>query len=456
LDETGKAVMDGRILLLNYGCAVNRAEGEVMAGVLASHGFMLVDDEAEADLVVVNTCGVKTPTENKILHRIRAISSDKKVVVAGCLPKIVGVEKILQTRSVEGVLGPALGEEIIKAVQTVLRGGRYISPDGGTFNNLLPCRRENPAIRRIVISQGCLGSCSYCATRFARGKLRSYSIEEIISVIRESVIDGVREIWLSSQDNSVYGLDRNSNIAELLMRICNENGTFLARIGMMNPMGVLKYLNSIIEALKNRRFFKFIHIPLQSGSDRILKDMNRTYSVEDFMEIVRRLRKEIPKISIETDFIVGYPTESEEDFKKTLKVMEETKPDFINISKFYARPRTSASKLPPLSTKIIAERSRIISRLALRIKEERNALWVGWEGPALVDESGSVPGSLIARNIYYKPIVIRSIVKLGSFIHVRVISYKPNFLIGEVLEDSLDENKIIKLLEEETNAVLKA
>ncbi|MEM3956881.1 MAG: tRNA (N(6)-L-threonylcarbamoyladenosine(37)-C(2))-methylthiotransferase [Thermoproteota archaeon] len=444
--------MGSRIFLLNYGCAVNRAEGEAMAGVLASRGFTLVDNEDEADLVLVNTCGVKTPTENKILHRLKTIRRDRNIVVAGCLPKIIGVNRILEIGNVKGVIGPAAGEEVLKAVQTVLNGGRYVRLDGGGFNNLLPCLRESPVIRKIVISQGCIGACSYCATRFARGRLRSYSIEEIVTAIGRSVEEGVREVWLSSQDNSVYGMDNGSSIVELLEKIANMDGLFLVRIGMMNPRGVLKHLDGIVEALRNKRFFKFIHIPLQSGSNRVLEDMNRGYSVEDFMKIILRLRREIPRISVETDLIVGYPTESMEDFEKTLEAVKILKPDFLNISKFYARPGTPASKLPQLPTRIVAERSRMLSRLALEVKEKRSASWVGWEGLALVDEKGVIPGSFIARNIFYKPIVIRQNLEIGSFIRVRVASHKPNFLVGEVVDKHLDEAEAIRLLEEENRA----
>jgi len=446
--------MSSRIFLLNYGCAVNRAEGEAMAGVLASHGFILVDSEDEADLVLVNTCGVKTPTEDKILHRLRTIGRDKNIVVAGCLPKIIGVDRILKAGSVKGVLGPSVGEEILKAVQTVLNGGRYIRLDGEGFSNLLPCKRENPVVRKIVISQGCMGACSYCATRFARERLRSYGIEEIVSAVARSVGEGVREVWLSSQDNSVYGLDDGSSIVELLERIAGVEGLFLVRIGMMNPRGVLKHLEGIVRALRNKKFFKFVHIPLQSGSNRVLEDMNRGYSVEDFMRIILRLREEIPRISVETDVIVGYPTESEEDFEKTLEAVRAVNPDFINISKFYVRPRTPASRLPQLPTKIVAERSRIVSRLALEVKEKRSASWVGWEGLALVDESGVVPGSFIARNMYYKPIVIRQNVETGSFVRMRITSFKPNFLIGEVVKKDLDDTEAFRLLEEENHALI--
>lgn len=444
-----------KVYLLNYGCAVNRAEGEAMAGVLTSRGFILVNRENEADLVLVNTCGVKTPTESKILHRLKTISGDRKVVITGCLPKIIGIDRILKVENVKGVLGPAAGEEVLKAVQTVLDGGRYIKLDGGSFNNLLPCVKDNPVVRKIVISQGCIGACSYCATRFARGRLRSYSVEEIVSAIKRSIEEGAREIWLSSQDNSVYGLDNESSITELLKRVASVEGLFLVRIGMMNPRGVLKNLDGIVEVLRNMKFFKFVHIPLQSGSNKVLEDMNRGYSVEDFMRILMRLREEIPRISIETDVIVGYPTESREDFEKTLEAVRTINPDFLNISKFYVRPGTPASKLPQLPTKIIAERSRIVSKLALEVKEKRSASWVDWEGLALIDEEGVVPGSFIARNICYKPIVLRQNVKIGSFVRLHVTSFKPNFLIGEVVEKNLDETEVFKLLEEKSLASIK-
>lgn len=439
--------MYGRIFLLNYGCAVNKTEGEAMAGILASRGFILVDSEIDADIVIVNTCGVKTPTESKILHKLSNISSDKKIIVTGCLPKIIGVGRIAAVRNVEGILGPAAGEEIVEAIQKVSEGRKYVNLNSSNFNNMLPCLRENPSIGKIVISQGCTGACSYCATRFARGSLRSYSIEEIVSAVKKNVKEGAREIWLSSQDNSVYGLDKGYNVVNLLENIEKIEGVFLVRIGMMNPSGILRNLNGIIRVIKKNRFFKFIHIPLQSGSNKVLKEMNREYSVEDFIRIVSKLRAEIPRISLETDIIVGYPTEDDDDFEETLRIIRELKPDFLNISKFYPRPNTPASKLPKLSTKVVSARSRIISKVGLEIKEERNRNWVGWEGVALVDEVGLIPGSFIARNIYYKPIVLKQPVKLGGFVYVRVTSYKPNFLLGEVLKEDLRDEEVMDLLE---------
>ncbi|MGQ9690310.1 MAG: tRNA (N(6)-L-threonylcarbamoyladenosine(37)-C(2))-methylthiotransferase [Thermoproteota archaeon] len=436
--------MSHKVYLLNYGCAVNRAEGEVMAGVLISRGFTIVDDENEADLVLVNTCGVKTPTENKIIHRLKTISRNKKIIVSGCLPKIIGVERILEARNVEGILGPAAGKEVLKAVQKVLEGSNYIGLDGGAFNNLLPCLRENPVIGKVVISQGCLGACSYCATRFARGRLKSYGIEEIISAILKHVEDGAKEIWLSSQDNSVYGLDMGESIVSLLEKVANMEGNFIVRVGMMNPRRVLEHFEHMAEILKGDRFFKFIHIPLQSGSNKVLKDMNRDYYVEDFVRLVSKFRGEIPKISVETDIIVGYPTETEVDFEKTLETIREIKPDFLNISKFYARPGTPASRLPRLPTEVVTKRSRILSKLASEIREEKNSHWVGWEGFTLVDEIGTIPGSFISRNIYYKPIVLKQPVKLGSFVRVYIVAHKPNFLIGKGME-SLEAREPLKV-----------
>jgi len=440
--------MSYKVFLLNYGCSVNRAEGEVIAGLLTNQGFTIVDNEAEADLVLINTCGVKTPTESKILHKLSTIDNDKKVIVTGCLPKIIGVDGIMKVRNVEAVLGPAAGEEVVKAVQEVLEGRRYVNLRDERFSNLLPCIREKPVIGKIVISQGCTGACSYCATRFARGKLRSYSIDEIVSAIRKHIEEGAREIWLSSQDNSVYGLDIGSNIVELLENVDRINGIFLVRVGMMNPIGILRNLDTLVGVFKKKRFFKFIHIPLQSGSNKVLRDMNRGYSVEDFIKIVSKLRSGIPKISIETDIIVGYPTEEDHDFEETLRIVREVKPDFLNISKFYPRPNTPASKLQKLPTEVVSMRSRTLSKVGMDIKEEMNRAWIGWEGVALVDETGTIPGSFIARNIYYKPIVLKQPVKIGSFVYVRIVSSKPNFLIGEVLEEDLDSGRVMDLLED--------
>jgi len=221
----------------------------------------------------------------------------------------------------------------------------------------LPYIPSKEDITIIPISEGCLGDCNYCSVKFARGKLKSYKIEDIIKQIKG------KKILLTSQDTGCYGLDINTNLVELLKQVVKVKGNFQVRVGMMNPEHVLPILKDLVEVYKDKKIFKFIHIPIQSGSNNVLKEMNRRYTVEDFIKIVKEFRKQIPEIHISTDIIVGYPTETEEDFKKTINLLEKLKLEVINLSRFAPRPKTAALKLKQLPVEEIKRRSIIISKI---------------------------------------------------------------------------------------------
>jgi tRNA A37 methylthiotransferase MiaB len=169
---------------------------------------------------------------------------------------------------------------------------------------------------------------------FARGHLRSYSIPEIVERIKRDLAMGVREFWLTSQDTACYGRDIGTNLAELLRALCTIEGDFKIRVGMMTPNMALNVLENLIQAFKSDKIFKFVHLPLQSGDDRILKNMLRFYSVADFKKIVGAFRESFPEITLATDVICGFPGESEEAFQKTMDLIEKVKPTLLMFQNF--------------------------------------------------------------------------------------------------------------------------
>jgi len=257
----------------------------------------------------------------------------------------------------------------------------------------------------------------------------------IIEEVRRALADGCREIWITSQDNACYGFDIGLKLTDLLKRILSIEGDFYVRVGMMNPAYVKPMVDDLIECLNNEKCFKFVHLPVQSGSNRILKLMRRMYTVEDYLEIVDRLRSNVDKLSIATDIIVGFPSETDEDFQSTIDLIKEVEYDSVNISKFGARPLTEAAKMKLLPSGIVSERSRVASEIAREVALSRNRrVWLGWSGEVLVDEEGLKPGSLIGRNIWYKPIVLKDdTLSLGARIKVRIVEVYPYHLLGEVL-----------------------
>jgi threonylcarbamoyladenosine tRNA methylthiotransferase CDKAL1 len=264
--------------------------------------------------------------------------------------------------------------------------------------------------------------------------LRSNSVPEIVERVKQDLDSGAKEVWLTSQDTACYGKDINTSLAELLRRICKINGNFFVRVGMMTPNQVMEMLDELVKAYKDRKVFKFLHLPIQSGDDTVLKLMNRRYTVNEFKEIISAFREEIPRITLSTDVICGFPGESSKAFERTKTLIREIQTDIVNVSKFFSRPNTPAEKLNPFPPKEVNRRSKEMAQLSKKISFERNRAWVGWEGAVLFDEKGKGE-SWIGRNFAYKPIVAKKDESLlGKFVDVRVVHAYSTYLKAEVIE----------------------
>jgi len=427
-----------RVFVRSFGCSSNLADGEVLAGCLAEAGYELVDSSLDADVVIYNTCAVKGPTEDRMIEVLRRVPKGKRLIVAGCLP-LINFERLSREVRFDGVVGPAFGKGIVDVVERVLSGEKVVVLKGALASKpslSLPRMPVNPVVSIIPVNYGCLGSCAYCCVVFARGRLRSYDISEVVDRVKRDLALGVKEFWITSQDVACYGRDLDTNVAELLKAICAIEGDFRVRVGMMTPNMVIDILNDLIEAFKGDKVFKFLHVPVQSGDDQILQRMRRFYSVQDFKEIVGAFRRHVPEITIATDVICGFPGESEDAFKRTLRLIEEVKPDIVNVSKFFARPRTAAAKMEsdfvPLEE--VKRRSTLVANLARKVALERNKRWVGWAGEILVDEVGKVSGSWVGRNFAYKPVVVKDggADMLGKTLRVKVDKAFSTYLQGVI------------------------
>ena len=428
-----------RIFIKSFGCSTNLADGEVLAGCLAEAGYKLLDSVADADVIIYNTCAVKGPTENRIIELLKRVPANKKLIIAGCLP-LINFERLCREVRFDGAVGPAAGDRIVEVVKRVLNGEKVIVLEGAanakpSLN--LPMLQLNPVVSIIPVNYGCLGSCAYCCVVFARGHLRSYTVQEIVVRVKKDLAMGVQEFWITSQDTASYGRDHGTNLAELLDALCDVEGDFRIRVGMMTPNIVLDILDDLIKAFRSEKIFKFVHLPVQSGDDQILKRMRRFYSVQDFKRIVNAFRASFPEITLATDIICGFPGESEEAFKKTLQLIKEVKPDIVNVSKFFARPKTAAAEMQEdfVSFAEIKRRSSSVAKLAREVAFERNQSWVGWTGEVLVDEAGKISGSLVGRNSVYKPVTVKGATNLlGKTLRVKVVRSFPTFLKGEIVE----------------------
>jgi MiaB-like tRNA modifying enzyme len=418
-----------KVYIETFGCSFNQADSQIMKGLLSKDGFKIVDNPREADLLIINTCYVKTPTQERVTHRIKLLqrmSPDKKFIIAGCMTEIdpKRLEKIAPKSS---WIGPHQIKNILNVVNDTLNGkiSRLIG-ERRDIKVVLPRIKDNPLIDIVQICEGCCGCCSYCCTRFARGKLFSYPVSLIVDEVKQGFKNSCKEFWITAQDTAAYEFNE-FRLPDLLDELTKIEGKFFIRVGMMNPMHVKNIVNELIESYKSEKIFKFLHLPVQSGSDHVLKMMNRGYSVKDFKDIVKKFRKNFPLLTLSTDVIVGFPEESNEDFQKTIDLMKEMKPDIVNVSKFGARPRTKAAKMKQLSRKIINERAKKIVEVIEKMKLENNKKWLNWEGEILIDEKGK-KGGMIGRNFTYKPILTKG--KLGSFHKVKINKVHPTFLVG--------------------------
>ncbi len=358
------------IYIDNYGCTANYDNGSIIAGLVIEAGHEVVNDLNEADVAIINSCAVKNVTVNKIFSQIENIK-DKKLIITGCMPiaEKDKLEKYLKqgvslvsTQNITQI--PEVINKILENEQVILTNKRKEIKLG------LPKLFEDNKTASIQIAEGCKSFCGFCATKFAKGDLISYPKEKIIEEVKKYISLGYKRINLTSTDNACYGFDLGYNLADLLKEVVNLEGDFQIRVGMGNPEHTKKYLNEIVEVYKNPKIIKFIHLPVQSGSNKVLKEMKRKYTVEEFELIINNFRENNPGISISTDIIVGYPTETEEDFNQTIDLVNKLRFEVLNISKYASRPNTISSKLKQLPSQLIKQRSMELTNVYLKIRSE--------------------------------------------------------------------------------------
>jgi len=357
-----------RLFLDSYGCTLNRADSEIIRGVLKGNEFT---DLSNAETVILNTCAVKGVTQARMLSRIRDyLSLGKRVIVAGCLPKV-------NPKALAQFPVSIVDTNSIEKLPEMLKKRMIITSSDHKRKLRMPFCLDDSVTGIVSISEGCLGRCSFCGTKNARGDLTSYPEKDILERIKFLLKHGKREIYLTAQDTGCYGADIKTDLARLLKEILKIGGDYRLRIGMMNPKHVLKMMDELIKIYKDERVYKFIHVPVQSGSDKVIREMNRDYKTAYFERIIRKFREEIKDLAVSTDIIIGFPSETDADFEKTAKLVERIRPDIINLSKFYPQPNTAAGEMRQLSTETVKKRSVRLSKICKKIILEQNKKYIG-------------------------------------------------------------------------------
>ena len=413
-----------------YGCSASFADSEMISGLIVNGGHTLADSAFDSDLNLVVTCSVKDVTANKMIHRIKSLKS-KPLVIAGCLPKAERhtVEKFSEKAS---LLGPNSLRKTLDVVNSTLRGKRRVELDDVDSSKVgLPKIRINPAIGIVEISNGCMSECTFCQTKLSKGDLTSYRIGDIVRQVKKEISEGCKEIWLTSTDNGCYGFDIDADLPSLVNSVCEIQEDFKVRVGMMNPMYMPRIRDGLLKSFENDKVFKFLHVPVQSGSDKVLNDMKRGHTVKTFRDVSTKFRKKFPHFTISTDVIVGFPTESKEDFEKTVGLIEETKPNIVNLSRYSQRPGTEAAEWEQIQVSEVMRRSKIISDLIERISLENNQKWIGWKGNVLFDERAE--SSVKGRNFAYKPIFVKDRIGIGEIHTVKITEAKTHSILGKIV-----------------------
>jgi MiaB-like tRNA modifying enzyme len=359
-------------------------------------------------------------------------SSSKPLVVAGCLPKAeqTKVEKFAENAS---LLGPNSIGKTLQVIQSTLNGEKTIALEDSDISKVgLPKIRLNPAVGIVEIASGCMSECTFCQTKISKGDLQSYRIGDIVRQVKIELSDGCCEVWLTSTDNGCYGFDINSDLPELVNTVSQIPEKFFMRVGMMNPMYMPRIREGLLKSFESSKVFKFLHVPVQSGSDKVLNDMKRGHTVETFRDVTQQFREKFGKFTISTDIIVGFPTETKEDFQMTIQLLEDTRPDIGNLSRYSPRPGTDAAEMTQIDVSEVKRRSKIAYELICKISKENNEKWIGWKGEVVFDEE--FESQKRGRNFAYKPIFVSEEPKIGDIRTVEITDATVHSLIGKIIK----------------------
>ncbi len=423
-----------KVYLETHGCTFNQADGQIMASLLEEE-HELTDNIEDSDVIILNTCYVKLPTEQKMITKINKYKTafpEKKLIIAGCMVEVDSI-RLNKFAGDSCWIGPHKIDKINEIVNRAVAGevvqeyGKTSMIKAGTSN-----KSFDSLTHILQICEGCDGSCTFCCTKLARGFLISYPTDIIIDEAKKAVENGCKELQVTAQDSACYGSDSGESFANLLDKLGSIEGDFRIRVGMMHPKSLKGQLDEVISAFKNNeKIYNFVHIPVQTGSPKVLKEMNRLHTLDEYKYMITKFRGEIPDLSIATDIIIGYPTENEEDFQKTIDLLYEIKPDIIHISKYMHRPGAKSNSLEEIDHKVMKERSHRINKAKTEIMLENNKKYEGTIQRVLITGTGA-SGGYVGYTDSYKNVIVND-VEIGSFVDVKIIEGKRTYLKSEKL-----------------------
>jgi len=439
--------MERRYLLRTFGCQMNEHDSERIAGLLTADGYVPTDEAAEAQVVVFNTCAIRENADNRLygnlghLRPLKERNPSMRIVVAGCLAqKDAG---LIQERApwVDVVIGTHALAGLLDLLHLADAEGPQMDVREYTevFPSALPARREVAHHAWVSISVGCDNACTFCIVPLVRGPQRSRPIVDVLAEVRELAGRGVVEITLLGQNVNTFGRDltapetaRAPLFADLLRAVNDVDGIRRIRFTSPHPHD---FTPDVIEAMaESEKVCEHIHFPLQSGSDRVLRAMRRSYRRERYLEWLEAIRSAIPGVAVSTDVIVGFPGETEADLQDTLETVERARFDQAYTFQYSPRPGTRAAQMPDqVAPAVVRERFDRLVALQERISLERSLEQAGRTVEVLVEGADRKGRSTQARTRTNRIVHVAQDLEPGTFAHARIVSAHPHHLMGEVV-----------------------
>jgi tRNA-2-methylthio-N6-dimethylallyladenosine synthase len=437
-----------RYLIRTFGCQMNEHDSERIGGVLMADGMTPTEDPGDARVIVLNTCAIRENADNKLygnlghLKPLKDRHPDLRIVVAGCLAQKDQGEIQRKAPWVDVVVGTHALPYLLDLLDRAERDGPQMDVREYTdvFPSALPAARADGVRAWVSIATGCDNACTFCIVPFVRGAQRSRAMGDILAEVQGLAAAGVVEVTLLGQNVNTYGRDvtvpesaRRPLFAELLRMVNQVDGIKRIRFTSPHPHD---FTPDVIEAMAtSEKVCEHIHFPLQSGSDRVLKAMQRSYRRERYLAWLDRIREAIPTIAVSTDIIVGFPGETEEDFADTLDAVERAGFDSAYTFQYSPRPGTRAATMPDQVPKeVVQERFDRLVSLQTAITASRNRLQVGERVEVLVEGDGKREGSTQSRTRTNRIVHLREPLAAGTFATVEITEAAAHHLLGRVVE----------------------
>lgn len=405
---------------------MNKYDGLLIESILDSAGHEKVDQARTADIVIINTCSVRDHAEKRAKANIRMLADHRKrVAVCGCMAQH-RARDLLAELGVDYIIGPDNYQLLPGIIKT---DGPVVATDldGEDYSSVIPDHRGVSAM--VTVMRGCDNYCSYCVVPYVRGRVRSRSLRSIINEVQKAASKGVKDVLLLGQDITAYN-DSGADLARLLEEVSMIPDLKRIRFLTSHPGGVTRTL--IENMARNDKVCSHFHLPLQSGSNRILELMKRGYSIEYYMDLIGEIRERIPDVSITTDLIVGFPTETEDDYQATIRAVEKIRFDFAYMFRYSERRGTKAMDLEPKVLEgEIGTRLKDLIRIQNRITKENNRSLIGKGFEVLIERKGR-RGDFLGRTRQNIMVAVGGEVKIGKFYDVKITKIKGWTPVGEV------------------------